>query len=377
MCGNPTLSTRIRKDGICCRGCTLRTISPSFSRPTSDGAPLTGNDGGGEALPFVRPILGPGFTVPDHVLAEMGRYSNDADPLLAGTWQAAASAAACAIGATRAVMNGDGGAAYALARPPGHHAGPDNFGGYCYLNNSAIAAELVTAAGGRAATLDVDTHAGNGTQAVFWRRGDVLSVSLHIDPSVEYPYFQGYPGERGAGDGEGYNHNLTMGRGTQWPQYEPVLEQACRLVDDFGPDIVVVALGVDTAVEDGVLALEGDDYLRLGERLARLGRPTVLVQEAGTTCECSARTWPRSSRASPRPVDRRLWDRGAACLQEPARIDRPRSPALPTRVRDSSRERATTSAGSTRVTSPFATDRSPATQTSFTSAGLEQYATFW
>lgn len=242
---------------------------------------LTGNAGGGEAMPFVRPILGPGFTVPDHVLAEMGRYSNDADPLLAGTWQAAAGAAACAIGATRAVINGDGGAAYALARPPGHHAGPDNFGGYCYLNNSAIAAELVTAAGGRAATLDVDTHAGNGTQAVFWHRGDVLSVSLHIDPSVEYPYFQGYPGERGAGDGEGCNHNLTMGLGTQWPQYEPVLEQACRLVDDFGPDIVVVALGVDTAVEDGVLALEGDDYLRLGERLARLGRPTVLVQEGG------------------------------------------------------------------------------------------------
>ena len=242
---------------------------------------LTGNDGAGEAMPFVRPILGPSFTVPDHVLAEMGRYSNDADPLLSGTWRAAAGAAACAIGAARTVVGGDADAAYALARPPGHHAGPDNFGGYCYLNNSAIAAELVTAAGGRAATLDVDTHAGNGTQAVFWHRPDVLSVSLHIDPSLEYPYFQGYPGERGAGDGEGYNHNLTMGRGTQWSRYEPVLESACRLVDDFGPDVVVVALGVDTAIEDGVLALEGEDYLRLGERLARLGRPMVLVQEGG------------------------------------------------------------------------------------------------
>ena len=242
---------------------------------------LTGNDGGREAMPFVRPILGPGFTVPDHVLAEMGRYSNDADPLLAGTWQAAVSAAACAVSAARAVAGGEVDAAYALARPPGHHAGPDNFGGYCYLNNSALAAEAVTAAGGRAATLDVDTHAGNGTQAVFWRRRDVLSVSLHIDPSVEYPYFQGYPGERGAGDGEGYNHNLTMGLRTRWPQYAPVLEEACRLVDDFGPDVVVVALGTDTAVEDGVLALQGDDYLRLGERLGRLGRPTVLVQEGG------------------------------------------------------------------------------------------------
>ena len=242
---------------------------------------LTGNDGRGEAMPFVRPIVGPSFTVPDHVLAQLGRYSNDADPLLAGTWRAAAGAAACAIGAARAVARGDAEAAYALARPPGHHAGPDNFGGYCYLNNSAIAAELVTVGGGRVATLDVDTHAGNGTQAVFWHRRDVLSVSLHIDPNFEYPYFQGYPGERGAGDGEGYNHNLPMGRGTQWPGYEPVLEEACRLVDGFGPDVVVVALGVDTAVEDGVLALEGDDYLRLGERLARLGRPTVLVQEGG------------------------------------------------------------------------------------------------
>lgn len=242
---------------------------------------LTGNDGRGEAMPFVRPILGPSFTVPDHVLAEMGRYSNDADPLLAGTWRAASSAAACAVGAARSVVSGDADAAYALARPPGHHAGPENFGGYCYLNNSAIAAELVTVAGGRAATLDVDTHAGNGTQAVFWHRSDVLSVSLHIDPSVEYPYFQGYPGERGAGDGEGYNQNLTMDRGTQWPTYAPVLEEACRLVDGFGPDVVVVALGVDTAVEDGVLALEGEDYLRLGECLARLGRPTVLVQEGG------------------------------------------------------------------------------------------------
>ncbi len=242
---------------------------------------LTGNDGQGEAMPFVRPILGPTYTVPDHVLAQMGRYSNDADPLLAGTWKAATSAAACAVAAARAVTGGDADAAYALARPPGHHAGPDNFGGYCYLNSSALAAESVTAAGGRAATLDVDTHAGNGTQAVFWRRRDVLSVSLHIDPSVEYPYFQGFAAERGAGDGEGYNHNLPMGLRTQWPEYEPVLEAACRLVEDFSPDVVVVALGVDTALEDGVLALQGDDYLRLGERLARLRHPTVLVQEGG------------------------------------------------------------------------------------------------
>jgi len=242
---------------------------------------LTGNDGTGEALPFVRPVLGLDFAVPEHVLAELGRYSNDADPILAGTWRAAIGAAACAVSAARSVLAGGHRVAYALARPPGHHAGPQNFGGYCYLNNTALAAELVTQSGGRAATLDVDTHAGNGTQAVFWSRSDVLSVSLHVDPSIEYPYFQGYAHEDGAGDGEGFNRNLPMDRGTDWAGYEGVLDTACRGVDDFGPDVVVVALGVDTAIEDGVLALAGDDYRRLGERLARIGRPTVLVQEGG------------------------------------------------------------------------------------------------
>ena len=240
-----------------------------------------GDDGTGEALPFVRPVLGPDFAVPDHVLAELGRFSNDADPILAGTWRAAIGAAACAVGAARSVLSGEHRVAYALARPPGHHAGPENFGGYCYLNNTALAAELVVQGGGRAATLDVDTHAGNGTQAVFWSRPDVLSVSLHVDPSVEYPYFQGYAQERGAGSGEGFNHNLPMARGTDWAQYAGVLDAACGHVEDFAPDVVVVALGVDTAVEDGVLSLAGDDYRRLGERLARIGRPTVLVQEGG------------------------------------------------------------------------------------------------
>ena len=242
---------------------------------------VTGSEDDGEAMPFVRPMLGPSFTVPDHVLAELGRFSNDADPILAGTWQAANSAVACAVGATEAVLSGQHRASYALARPPGHHAGPENFGGYCYLNNTAIAAELVVRRGGRAATLDVDTHAGNGTQAVFWARPDVMSVSLHVDPAVEYPYFQGYANERGAGAGDGFNHNLPMDQGTEWDRYEPVLDEACRLVTDYAPDVVIVALGVDTAAEDGVLALAGDDYRRLGERLARLARPTVLVQEGG------------------------------------------------------------------------------------------------
>jgi len=242
---------------------------------------LVGNDGTGEAMPFVRPMLGSPFTTSEHVLAQMGRYSNDADPILAGTWEAVNAGAACAASAAAAVLSGTAEAAYALVRPPGHHAGPETYGGYCYLNNTAIAAQLVSDAGGRVATLDVDTHAGNGTQAVFWERSDVMSVSLHVDPAVEYPYFQGHAHERGAGAGEGFNQNFPMAKGTDWSGYKPVLDAACDAVTEFGAEVVIVALGVDTAVEDGVLALSGDDYRRLGARLARIGRPTVLVQEGG------------------------------------------------------------------------------------------------
>ncbi len=242
---------------------------------------MTGNDRTGEARPFVRPMPGADFTVPEPIFAQMGRYSNDTDPILAGTWEAANAAAACAATAAGTVLSGEAGAAYALIRPPGHHAGPENFGGYCYLNNAAIAAELVAREGARAAVLDVDAHAGNGTQAVFWHRCDILTVSLHVDPAVEYPYFQGHAHERGGGDGEGFNLNLPMDPGTEWARYEPVLHNACRRVVDFGPDVTIVALGVDTATEDGVLNLAGDDYRRLGARLAEIGRPAVLIQEGG------------------------------------------------------------------------------------------------
>lgn len=234
----------------------------------------------GEALPFVRPYLEHDFATPEHVLAQLGRYSHDADPVLRGTWRAACAAAACAVTAMRAVLDGAP-AAYALCRPPGHHAARASFGGYCYLNNVALAAATARRAGVRVATLDIDAHAGNGTQTIFWERADVLCVSLHVDPAVEYPYFQGHRTERGAGAGAGYTRNLPMGPGTGWPQYAAVLDSACEAVAGYGIDVLAVALGVDTAVEDGVLALAGDDYRRLGARIAALRVPTVLVQEGG------------------------------------------------------------------------------------------------
>ncbi len=268
---DPTLAARIHTPRY------LEFLETAHARWRS----ITGAGRPGEALPFVRPMLGAGFTVPDHVLAQMGRYSNDADPILAGTWEAASTAAAGAATGADAVLSGEVEAAYALVRPPGHHAGPDNFGGYCYLNNTAIAAELVAREGARAAVLDVDAHAGNGTQTVFWNRRDVLTVSLHVDPAVEYPYFQGHAHERGGGEGEGFNLNLPMDRGTEWARYEPVLQEACRQVVNFGPDVVVVALGVDTATQDGVLNLVGDDYRRIGACLAKVGLPVVMIQEGG------------------------------------------------------------------------------------------------
>lgn len=234
----------------------------------------------GEATPFVRPYLGQPFAAPQDVLAQLGRFSHDADPLLAGTWRAATGWAASAADAAAAVLAGER-AAYSLSRPPGHHAAPASFGGFCYLNNVAVAAERALHAGARVATLDVDAHAGNGTQSIFWDRSDVLCVSLHADPTHEYPYFAGHHDEIGAGPGEGYNLNLPVAPRSGWDDYAPALDVALRRVSEHGTELLVVALGVDTAVEDGVLAFGEDDFRRLGATIAEAGLPTVLVQEGG------------------------------------------------------------------------------------------------
>ncbi len=234
----------------------------------------------GEATPFVRPYLGMPFAPPEDVLAQLGRFSHDVDPLLAGTWRAATGSAAAAVDATTAVLSGER-AAYSLSRPPGHHAAPASFGGFCYLNNVAVAAERALASGARVATLDVDAHAGNGTQAVFWDRDDVLCISLHADPAHEYPYFAGHRDEVGGGAGEGFTVNLPLPPRSGWDDYAPALDQALRRLAAHGTEVLVVALGVDTAVEDGVLAFGEDDFRRLGDAIAGAGLPTVLVQEGG------------------------------------------------------------------------------------------------
>jgi len=240
----------------------------------------TGSPEHAEAVAYIRPVPGTPLTRPTHIDAELGIYSNDVDPILSGTWQAAIAAASCAAAAAEAVVGGER-SVYSLSRPPGHHAAPEVFGGYCFLNNTAIAASRLARAGMRTAILDVDTHHGNGTQTVFWERGDVLTASVHGDPTVHFPFFLGHADETGAGPGAGANHNYPLATGTAWSGYSEALGAALDTIRRHKAEALVVALGVDTHVAHGVLALEGNDFGRIGESVAGLDLPTVFVQEGG------------------------------------------------------------------------------------------------
>lgn len=240
----------------------------------------TGASADGHAVAYVRPLAGTPWREPTNVLAQLGRYSFDVDPIVEGTWDGARASASAAMAATAAVVGGAT-AAYGLARPPGHHAATAMFGGYCYLNNAALGAAWAASTGRRVAVLDVDTHHGNGTQQIFWRRGDVLTISIHGDTEHHYPFFAGHAGEHGAGDGEGANVNLPLVTGAGWAVYEQAFDRAIACIRRHGADLLVVALGVDTHAAHEVLALEGDDFGRLGAAIGGLGMPTVFVQEGG------------------------------------------------------------------------------------------------
>ena len=240
-----------------------------------------------DVMPSVWPVRGFRTDVaPTNFTARVGRYSFDAGtPLTSGTWLAARAGAACAIAAARTVAQAGGErAAMALTRPPGHHAGADFFGGYCFLNNAAIAAEALREAGAeRVAVLDVDYHHGNGTQSIFYERADVLTVSIHGDPTTEYPFYLGHADELGKGAGEGFNLNLPLGAGSDVPSWMAALDHALRRIREFRADALVIALGVDTFEGDPIsrFALTSPDYLRLGAVLASAGLPTVFTLEGG------------------------------------------------------------------------------------------------
>ena len=242
-----------------------------------------------DALPLVWPVRGLRTDrVPQDIDGLLGFHSMDAGvPITAGTWEAVRQSANVALTAMQRISDGAN-SAFALCRPPGHHAAADYMGGYCYLNNAAIAAQALRDRGAhRVAILDVDYHHGNGTQDIFYRRADILFASLHGDPAVEYPYFLGHADEHGEGEGQGYNHNYPLPHGTGWDRYHDALTDACRKIINYAPDALVISLGVDTFEEDPIskFKLTNSDYLRIGEAIAGIGKPTLFVMEGGYAVE--------------------------------------------------------------------------------------------
>lgn len=241
----------------------------------------------GKDAPPAIPSVWPGRTLsarahPDGEAA-LGHYTFDmGTPILAGTFNAARAAIDVALSAAHDVLSGAR-ITFALTRPPGHHAAGDLYGGYCFFNNAALAAQMLTDAKRRVAVLDVDMHHGNGTQTIFYDRPDVLTISLHGDPAFVYPYFLGNADEAGSGAGEGFNLNLPLAPKTGWSDYSAALDRALARIRAFGADTLVLPLGVDTVTGDptGAFRLEGDDFTRMGEKIGALGLPIVITMEGG------------------------------------------------------------------------------------------------
>lgn len=226
-------------------------------------------------------------TYPRDIVGRAGWHQADTScPIGQHTWSAARAAADCAVAAAQAVLDGDR-AAYALCRPPGHHAYADMAGGFCFLNNSAIAAQWLRQRHDRVAILDVDVHSGNGTQGIFWDRADVLTISIHGDPNHLYPFFWGHATERGGGRGEGFNLNLPLPPGAGDHHMLSAIEVAASRIALFAPGALVVPLGLDAFEQDplGNLSVSTEGFGRIGTAIARLGLPTVFVQEGGYLCD--------------------------------------------------------------------------------------------
>src|SRR3989304_2023769 len=194
--------------------------------------------------------------------------------IVEGTYQAALAAANCSLSAAQAVAGGER-SAFALCRPPGHHAGKDYAGGYCFINNASVAANWLSSKG-KVALLDIDYHCGNGTQDIFYERDDVLTISIHADPNFEYPHFAGYANETGTGAGLGYHKNFPLEKGTEDARYLSALEEALGLIRKFVPKYLVVSAGMEIYAEDplGTIKVSTEGIIEIGERIAALGLPT-------------------------------------------------------------------------------------------------------
>ena len=222
-------------------------------------------------------------SLPNSLAGRIGEFCTDAySPVGRGTWQAAVSAAGLALTGAEILLRAEARCVYAIGRPPGHHAGPDFFGSYCYLNNAALGAQRLLALG-RVAVLDVDYHHGNGTQQIFWNDPRVLYASLHIDPNVDFPYFSGYAHETGGPQAPGSTLNFPLRPGTASADYLQALSAVLSTVRAFQPSALVVSLGFDAYHGDPLSAFRVDAavFTAMGSRIAALGLPTLLVQEGG------------------------------------------------------------------------------------------------
>ena len=238
----------------------------------------------GEAIPTIWPARGMQQRVPNHIEGRMGYYALAAETAISnGTWEAARASANVALSAQRVINNGAR-EAFALCRPPGHHAAADMYGGYCFINNTAVAAQaFIDQGASRVAILDVDFHHGNGTQAIFYDRPDVMFLSLHGDPRDAFPHFLGYDDETGTGKGEGYNINFPMGPETNFKTWRSALDDACKRISNYGPDALLISLGVDTFENDPIsfFRLTSNDFQLYGEIIGTLRLPTLFIMEGG------------------------------------------------------------------------------------------------
>lgn len=235
-----------------------------------------------EVVANIHPMQKPA-NYPDSIIGRAGWHMADtACPLGANTWDAACCSANTALTAAQMVLDGAR-FSYALCRPPGHHAYSDMAGGFCFLNNVAIAAEHARKTHARVVILDVDVHHGNGTQGIFYNRADVLTISIHADPHNFYPFFWGHSNEKGEGDGENFNLNLPLPLLSDDQEFLNALEKAGQAIADFDPGILIVALGLDASETDPLrgLSVTTGGFSKIGQAIADFGLPTVFVQEGG------------------------------------------------------------------------------------------------
>ncbi|MFQ3331622.1 MAG: acetoin utilization deacetylase AcuC-like enzyme [Oceanospirillaceae bacterium] len=243
----------------------------------------------GEAIPNVWPSRSmPSQRIPRHIEGQLGYYSLAGETSISGgTAEAAWVSANVALSAAE-LLNQHEHSAFALCRPPGHHASNDQYGGYCFINNAAIAAQKLRYDGAqKVAILDVDFHHGNGTQKIFYQRDDVLFCSIHGDPMVAFPYFLGFADETGEGPGAGLNLNIPLPPGTPYSIWRVALCRAITKILGYGADAIVVSLGVDTFENDPIsfFKLRSDDFIDMGKTIASMGLPTLFIMEGGYAVE--------------------------------------------------------------------------------------------